>query len=325
VAVLLREVFLASNFAEFTALRAELTRRIDKTGLARAIDLNDNEADPQSPLRRSLGRIRSSDLVVLLVGAAYGQDKPDGKRSYTHVEYEEARAEGIPTLPYFLGPGYANKERRPRRGDPQLHPLQRELLGHDGLTISFLDADSDLRELADAILDQVRRALLGSGNTQDQDDDEIALLDEGSLGTDLYTLEKGKRTKTPFNSELDALRRPAEAAAAEQLHEDQRALNALDRGAAIHHFKKALELRPLEAERGSGNVRARPRALAAEPRPGCERHRALAQQALAISGAAPRAGRWHAARWACYFDLSEHSQEREPSSLPASHRSMNAG
>jgi hypothetical protein len=246
VAVLLREVFIASNFAEFQALRAELKQRIDASGFARAIDLDDNAAHSRSPLRRSRGRVRSSDLVVLLVGQTYGQARPDGKLSYTHLEYREARAEGIPVLPYLIGPGYSKSESQPRSGDAKLHPLQRAVL--DEHVAAFHESDSDPAQLADLILDAIREALLATRDENDgtEEGDESELLDRASLGAgDLDALERG-RSSAELSSELELLRRPAEAAAAEQLREARRALSALDRRAGIHHLRRALELRPLD-------------------------------------------------------------------------------
>jgi len=252
VAVLLREVFIASNFSEFSALRGELARRIDGAGFARAVDLNRNEADARSPLRRSVGRVRSSDLVVLLVGTQYGLDRPDGKRSYTHLEYLEARSEGLQILPYFIGAGYSKPEARPQRGDPKLNPLQREVLAYRAdLTVAFHDDDADPAQLADAIVDRVREALLGVREGAALEDEELEFAEQGAVGTDdLEALERRTRSSNPPATELELLRRPAEAAAAEQLREARRALHALDRGAAIHHLRKALELRPLDLDAG---------------------------------------------------------------------------
>jgi len=252
VAVLLREVFIASNFSEFSGLRNELARRIDGSGFARAVDLNRNEADACSPLRRSVGRIRSSDLVVLLVGTQYGRDKPDGKCSYTHLEYLEARSEGLQILPYFFGPGYSKAEGRPQRGDPKLNPLQREVLAYRAdLTVAFHDEDADPGQLADAILDRVREALLGVREGAALEDEELEFTEQSALGTnDLESLERRSRSSNPPATELELLRRPAEAAAAEQLREARRALQAFDRSTAIFHLRKALELRPLDLDAG---------------------------------------------------------------------------
>ncbi|HEX9619287.1 MAG TPA: DUF4062 domain-containing protein [Polyangiaceae bacterium] len=254
MAVLLREVFIASNFEEFSELRAEIKQRIDGEGFARAIDLNQNTPDAHSPLRRSLGRIRSSDLVILLVGKEYGRDKPDGKRSYTHLEYREARAEGTPILVHFIGAGYSKPEFRPRQGDPNLHPLQKEVLPHRSVAFhdsdSDSDSDSDPHAIADAIVEAVRKALLYP-DEPDAEGEEPELLARGVVGDhELDSLERDARPSNPFTSELELLQRPAEAATAEQLREAKRALEIRDRSAAIHHLRKALELRPLDLDAG---------------------------------------------------------------------------
>jgi tetratricopeptide (TPR) repeat protein len=249
---MLREVFIASNFTEFLALREELKQRIDSAGFARAVDLNRNEADARSPLRRSIGRVRSSDLVVLLVGTQYGQDRPDRKHSYTHLEYLEARAEGLPVLPYFIGPDYSKSERQPQRGDPQLNPLERDVLAYrSDLTIAFHDADAEPAQLADTILDRIREVLLSVQDGAAEDDEDLGGFEHDSFGeNDLQRLERGKRPPNPLTSQLELLCRPAEAAAAEQLRESRRARQARDRSTAIHHLRKALALRPLDLDAG---------------------------------------------------------------------------
>jgi hypothetical protein len=111
MAVELREVFISSNFEEFSQLRGELKERIDRAGFARAIDLDRNVPDPRSPLQLSLNKVRSADLLVLLVGERYGDGRPDGQHSFTHLEYREAQAEGIPILAYFIGLSFRTSPR----------------------------------------------------------------------------------------------------------------------------------------------------------------------------------------------------------------------
>src|SRR5688572_28917913 len=85
VSVVLSEVFIASNFEEFVPLRAEIKRAIDDARFARAIDLNDNAADPRSAMQRSRAWVRKAEGLVLLVGEKYGSI-PDGQQhSYTHL------------------------------------------------------------------------------------------------------------------------------------------------------------------------------------------------------------------------------------------------
>lgn len=83
----------------------------------------------------------------------------------------------------------------------------------------------------------------------DFDDEEDVKLDEiGHLpGEDFSTLQrlgKGLEGALP-RTQLEVLQRPARTAAIEQLVEARRAYEVGDRHAAILHFRKALEHRPL--------------------------------------------------------------------------------
>jgi hypothetical protein len=51
-------------------------------------------ASPDSPQRVCLSGVRDSDLVILLIGARYGEPQGDRKLSPTHEEYLEARERG---------------------------------------------------------------------------------------------------------------------------------------------------------------------------------------------------------------------------------------
>jgi hypothetical protein len=91
----------------------------------------------------------------LLVGAQYGEDRPDGKHSYTHLEYREARAQGIPVHTHFIGPGYSKRDLRPSAGSSRLHPLAKAVLAHRAA--AFHDVDLyDTRTIIDKILFGVR-------------------------------------------------------------------------------------------------------------------------------------------------------------------------
>jgi tetratricopeptide (TPR) repeat protein len=249
----IREIFIASNFEEFAPLRAELRERINASTFARAIDLGQNRADPSSVEELSVGRVRSADLVVVLVGERYGRCVDGRKLSYTHLEYRAARAEKVPVLPYFIGPDVSRGGVVKESGkvhDIQLQALKREIMASH--IVSF-HPPSDPTQIADTIFDRAREFFLEGRADVDADDEESGLGEIGQPpGEDFSSLNGQAKLleDTLSSSQLEVLQRPARTASFEQLLEARRAYQMGDRHAAILHFRKALELRPLAFEAG---------------------------------------------------------------------------
>ncbi|QTR46308.1 DUF1566 domain-containing protein [Thiothrix litoralis] len=86
----IKKIFIASRFEEFKEIRERLRNELSYYGMD-FIDLNDNKAVAHPPLERSLQNVRESDTVILLVGDTYGNPLPGKSKSYTHLEYEEAK------------------------------------------------------------------------------------------------------------------------------------------------------------------------------------------------------------------------------------------
>ncbi len=59
-------------------------------------------ASPLSPQQACLAGVRESDMVILLLGARYGQKQESGL-SPTHEEYREARDRQRPILVFVQG------------------------------------------------------------------------------------------------------------------------------------------------------------------------------------------------------------------------------
>lgn len=103
----MKKVFIASRFEEFKEIRVLLRKELLDCNLI-PIDLNDNQAVSAPPISRSLQSIRESDLVVLLIGDSYGTPPKGEKKSYTHLEYDEAIQHKIPIYPFAIGHSYNN-------------------------------------------------------------------------------------------------------------------------------------------------------------------------------------------------------------------------
>lgn len=103
----MKKVFIASRFGEFQKIREKLTNELKEINMF-PINLDDNFAVAQPPLERSLENIRSSNIVILLLGDTYGT-VPNGKiKSYTHLEYEEAIKYNKLVFVFGIGSLYAN-------------------------------------------------------------------------------------------------------------------------------------------------------------------------------------------------------------------------
>ena len=59
-------------------------------------------ASPNKPLDACLEDVRTCQLVIILIGMRYGNVDEDTGKSFTELEYEEARKNYIPVIPFFL-------------------------------------------------------------------------------------------------------------------------------------------------------------------------------------------------------------------------------
>jgi hypothetical protein len=67
-----------------------------------AVAMEDFGALPESPLSASEEFAQQADIVLLIVGRAYGSLPPDEHRSFTHAEWDVLRLYKIPCLAYLL-------------------------------------------------------------------------------------------------------------------------------------------------------------------------------------------------------------------------------
>jgi hypothetical protein len=87
--------------------------------------------------------IDESDLFVLLLGHRYGSLEPEGKRSYTQMEYEYAISKGKPFFALVASDGWRlEKQRRP---------------GVDPNTIMEVDHPGKLREFREFVMSRICR------------------------------------------------------------------------------------------------------------------------------------------------------------------------
>lgn len=110
----MNRVFVSSVYSSLKPVRREVVAALQKARYdVAAMELW--AADDQPPLDVCLRELQRSDIVVLIIGPGYGTVLQQGI-SYTHAEYREARARGIPVLAIVVPP------------TEDLQPEERELL-----------------------------------------------------------------------------------------------------------------------------------------------------------------------------------------------------
>lgn len=92
-------VFISSRIAAMEALREAAAGAIAALGHT-PVRAEDFPASAVSPQRACLDGVRTSEVVILILGASYGAIQASGL-SATHEEYQEAIREGIPVLAFI--------------------------------------------------------------------------------------------------------------------------------------------------------------------------------------------------------------------------------
>lgn len=249
-------VFIASRFGEFVELREALRHRINdyrRLHLS-AIDLNDSSVASRPPLAVCLGNVRACEFMILLLGETYGGLAPGRDKSFTHLEYLEAAREDSETrvLAFGVGPSYAGN-RLQLSADPALAAMQAEVEANH--TMGYFDGSQSVEDLADAIFEHLLAAFYELHFDQifsEDDEDAEYALDGGLENTEVESLEALHRRLQGKDLDPgkpgDLLARPAWAAAREQCEEAHEAMKVGAHAVAMSHFRRALELRPLDTE-----------------------------------------------------------------------------
>ena len=98
-------IFVASTYEDLLSYRSAATRSILTSGNI-SEDMLFWPAEESPPLDASIRRVRSCDLLILLIAHRYG-NPPEGRNaSITELEFTEAVALGIPILAFRIDPMY---------------------------------------------------------------------------------------------------------------------------------------------------------------------------------------------------------------------------
>ena len=90
------KIFVSSVSTQLKSTRSQIIQDLSTA----SYDVSAMErfgARPTVPLNVCLSELRSSDIVILLIGPRYGSLSPQGI-SYTHAEYREAQGAGVPVI-----------------------------------------------------------------------------------------------------------------------------------------------------------------------------------------------------------------------------------
>lgn len=92
-------IFVSSTSEDLENERLRVMEAIDRLDIKR-VAMEYFGADHRKPIDVCLERVRNANLYVGIVGHRYGSIVPNKGKSYTHIEYEEARRIGLPCLIY---------------------------------------------------------------------------------------------------------------------------------------------------------------------------------------------------------------------------------
>ena len=148
-----RRVFL-SHTSEFDEWRPEVSRScvdLAKDACSRQGfqfgDMSLWSARPHEPAEECRTRVKACDIYVGIIGSRYGSVVRDEEHhSYTELEYETAKARGIPRLVFLLSDEASMPVRFAK--DPEYGARQeafRAQLGEDGITLARFETRTSSR------------------------------------------------------------------------------------------------------------------------------------------------------------------------------------
>ena len=150
-------VFLCSTYSDLVEEREAVLDVIRRLQLIHD-SMEFFGARPNCPLDTCLAEVRSSDIVLVIVGHRYGSLVPGKQRSYTDLEYEEAWRSGKPCLVYFRSdnvPILPSQMERDPVGIVALDKLKKRLAERH--TIAVFQRP---RDLAGAVATDLGRAII---------------------------------------------------------------------------------------------------------------------------------------------------------------------
>jgi DNA-binding Lrp family transcriptional regulator len=154
-------VFLCSTFADLSEERQQVLDAVRELKL-QYDSMEFFGAEPSQPLETCLRKVRSSDILVVIVGHRYGSIVPGLDISYTEAEYQEGFRLTKPCLIYMRDENVRVLPRHVERDAEKLHKLERwkKQLQDRHTVANFTDSSS--------LAERVRADLLRTMQAQDR-------------------------------------------------------------------------------------------------------------------------------------------------------------
>jgi len=121
-------VFVGSTWADLRAEREAVERALHQMREAEFAGMEYFGSRPDKPKEVCLSEVRQCQVYIGIFGARYGSVDPESGKSFTELEYRQARESGIPCLIYIgEGSRTATGERGDPEGDAKLEALKDEM------------------------------------------------------------------------------------------------------------------------------------------------------------------------------------------------------
>ena len=124
------KVFLSSTFKDLSSERQAVEAAIQRMA-AQYIGMEYFGSFADEPLKKCLNKVKSANVIVLVLGHKYGFVPNGSSISMTETEYREAMDKSIPVLPYLLKEDLFSAK---SDDDPRLTELKEELKLTHGVT-----------------------------------------------------------------------------------------------------------------------------------------------------------------------------------------------
>lgn len=155
----MKKVFIASRFGEnkISRIRKKLSEELININI-QPIDLDDNMAVTEPPLKRSLENLEKSDIVIVLLGNTYGTILKEYQKSYTHLEYDVALKNRDKIKTYIFGIGKLYKDGEIQYSDDiNMKNWQKEILENGETTIGKYSDDDSVEFIVHSIIMNIYR------------------------------------------------------------------------------------------------------------------------------------------------------------------------
>lgn len=145
-------IFISSPLTGLKDIREVMLKNEEKLGVSFA-SMESFLSSPHLPKEECLEHLRQSDCVILIVGPEYGSIDPESQKSYTELEFDEAKRLDIKIFPFVLADSVGEwKAQDSDEINKQKHQdFFRKVQKNGGTICSFLNANDLIQKIQDSI------------------------------------------------------------------------------------------------------------------------------------------------------------------------------